>query len=77
MRTGELALVLILLASWGCGQSGDRQEQAQAPREDTAAPRDEHHWQDQVSAMDRARQVEHVLQEDAERKRRQLQDQED
>jgi hypothetical protein len=40
-------------------------------------PAQEHVWNNQTNAMDKARDVEQVLQEDAARKRRQLEEQED
>lgn len=65
MRTAMLAATLVLLHA-----CAERDEPPPAARDSQ-----EHVWKNQTEAMERAREVERVLQEQAERRRRELEKQ--
>jgi outer membrane biogenesis lipoprotein LolB len=70
MRLTALLSICALLSA--CGP-----EDPQGPAKDKQDRQQEHVWRDQTDTLDKAREVEQILQDDAERKRKQLEEQED
>jgi len=70
MRLAALLSICALLSACGA-------DDVQGPAQDEQDRQPEHVWKDQTDTLDKTREIEQLLQEDAERKRKQLEEQED